>query len=190
LRRAALVARIYDKTLESAATGKTWPELLWNGRDPDQPVWRVEFQFRRPVLGAMGLTGMGDVIGHRQGLWDFGTRWLSLRAEARDSNRGRRPVATQWAQLAGACVGGSAVPLIRERVRQAELGRLTQGLVGYASSVAALGSAHGVGAALATTVPSVRPYLAQRGASFAELVEAKRARRLDVRVPSTSGDRE
>ena len=61
-----LVARIYDKTLESAVTGKTWPELLWTGRAPDLPVWRVEFQYRRPVLAALGLTGMGDVICHRE----------------------------------------------------------------------------------------------------------------------------
>ena len=175
-----LVARIYDKTLESAVTGKTWPELLWTGRAPDLPVWRVEFQYRRPVLAALGLTGMGDVLRHRQGLWDYGTRWLSLREKRPDSNRGRRPLAPAWAQLAGACVSGSAVPLIRDRVREAEVRRLTQGLVGYATSVEAARAGHGVGGALAATVPSVRPYLTQRGASFAELVATKRQHRLDV----------
>jgi hypothetical protein len=175
-----LVARIYDKTLESAVTGKTWPELLWTGRAPDLPVWRVEFQYRRPVLAALGLTGMGDVLRHRQGLWDYGTRWLSLREKRPDSNRGRRPLAPAWAQLAGACVGGSAVPLIRDRVREAEVHQLTQGLVGYATSMEAARAGHGVGGALVATVPSVGPYLTQRGASFAELVATKRQRRLDV----------
>ena len=175
-----LVARIYDKTLESAVTGKTWPELLWTGRAPDLPVWRVEFQYSRPVLAALGLTGMGDVLRHRQGLWDYGTRWLSLREKRPDSNRGRRPLAPAWAQLAGACVSGSAVPLIRDRVREAEVRRLTQGLVGYATSMEAARAGHGVGGALAATVPSVRPYLTQRGASFAELVATKRQHRLDV----------
>jgi len=175
-----LVARIYDKTLESAVTGKTWPELLWTGRAPDRPVWRVEFQYRRPVLAALGLTGMGDVLRHRQGLWDYGTRWLSLREKRPDSNQGRRPLAAAWAQLAGACLGGSAVPLIRDRVREAEVRQLTQGLVGYATSMEAARAGHGVGGALVATVPSVQSYLAQRGASFAELVAAKRQRRLDV----------
>jgi hypothetical protein len=65
-------------------------------------------------------------------------------------------------------------------VRAAEVGQLTQGLVGYATSVEAARAGHGVGGALVATVPSVRPYLTQRGASFAELVASKRQRRLDV----------
>jgi hypothetical protein len=40
-------------------------------------------------------------------------------------------VAPAWAQLAGACIGGSAVLLIRENIRAAKLDRLTQDLVGY-----------------------------------------------------------
>ena len=127
------MAHIYDKTLETAMTGATWPELLWVGRDPEQPVWRVELQFRRGALAPMGLMGMRDVVRHRQGLWDYGTRWVSLRTNAGDSNRGRWPVAPEWCQLANACIGGSAVPLIRERVREADVRKLTQGLVGYAS---------------------------------------------------------
>jgi hypothetical protein len=177
-----LLARIYDKTLEAAVTGKTWPELLWESRDPELPVWRLEFQFRRPVLAELGLHGMADVIRHWQGLWDFGTRWLTLRTRVADSNRARWPLTPEWVQLAAAGMGGSAVPLIRERVHQAEIGRLTQGLVGYATSVEAVGGATGVGGVLTATVPSVRLYLAHRGASFAELVRAKRQRRLDVRV--------
>jgi hypothetical protein len=175
-----LLARVYDKTLETAVTGKTWPELLWGSRDPELPIWRLEFQFRRPVLAELGLHGVADVIRNRQGLWDFGTRWLTLRTRVPDSNRARWPLAPEWVQLAAAGMGGSAVPLIRERVREAEIGRLTQGLVGYATSVEAVGAARGVGGALAGTVPSVGPYLAHRGASFAELVAAKRERRVEV----------
>jgi hypothetical protein len=74
---------------------------------------------------------MSNVVRHRQRLWHFGTRWLTLRASIRDSNRARWPVAPAWAQLAGACIGGSAVLLIRENIRAANLDRLTQDLVGY-----------------------------------------------------------
>lgn len=45
-----LLARIYNKTRELAATGDSWPELLWEGADRDRPVWRVEFQFRSGAL--------------------------------------------------------------------------------------------------------------------------------------------
>jgi hypothetical protein len=175
-----LVARIYDKTRETIVSGHTWPELLWEGRDPDRAVWRVEFQFRRAILVALGLTGMSDVVRRRQGLWHFGTRWLTLRAPIRDSNRARWPIAPAWAQLTGACIGGSAVPLIRETIRAADLERLTQGLVGYASSIEAMDGAQDLGQALATSVPTVRPYLAHRAASFGDLVAAKRQNRLEA----------
>ncbi len=184
-----LMARVYDKTLEMVVTGRRWPELLWEGRDPERPVWRVEFQFRRPVLAALGLNGTADVIRHRQGLWDFGTRWLTLRTHAADSNRARWPVAREWVQIAAAEMGGSAVPLIRERVRDAEMLRLTQGLVGYATSVEAAEGGRGLGGALSARVPSVRPYLERRGASFGELVGAKRELRIDVAARAGFGPR-
>jgi hypothetical protein len=173
-----LLARVYNKSLEVAISGHTWPEMLWQGVDARQPVWRIEFQFRRPVLAAMGLNTTADVLAHRQGLWNYGTHWLTLRRRSSDTNPARWPVAGEWMQIASATMGGSAVPLIRERIREAELLRLTQGLVGYATSVEAADGGRGVGGALATTVPSVRPYLERRGASFAELVGAKRERRV------------
>ena len=175
-----LLARVYNKSLEIAISGHTWPEMLWQGGDPEQAVWRIEFQFRRPVLGAMGLNGMDDVLRHRQGLWDYGTRWLTLRTRLADTNRARWPLAPAWQQLAGASIGGSSVPLIRERIRNANLQRLTQGLVGYGSSLEAVDGAQELGQALAASVPTVRPYLANKGASFAALVAAKRELRLEV----------
>jgi hypothetical protein len=101
-----LLARVYNKSLEIAISGNSWPEMVWQGGDPEQPVWRIEFQFRRPVLGAMGLNGMDDALRHRQGLWDYGTRWLTLRTRMADTNRSRWPLAPAWQQLAEASIGG------------------------------------------------------------------------------------
>jgi hypothetical protein len=175
-----LLARVYNKSLEIAISGHAWPEMLWQRGDAEQPVWRIEFQYRRPVLGAMGLNGMDDVVRHRQGLWDYGARWLTLRTRLADTNRARWPLAHAWAQLAEASIGGSAVPLIRERIRNANLQRLTQGLVGYGSSLEAMDGAQDLGRALAASVPTVGPYLAHRGATFGDLVTAKRENRLEV----------
>jgi hypothetical protein len=175
-----LLARVYNKSLEIAISGQTWPEMLWQGGEPGQPVWRTEFQFRRPVLVAMGLNGMDDIVRHRQGLWDYGASWLTLRTRMADTNRARWPLAPAWTQLARASLGGSAVPLIRERIRAANLERLTQGLVGYGSSIEAMDGAEGLGHALSASVPAVQPYLARRGASFGDLVAAKREQRLEV----------
>ena len=175
-----LLARVYNKSLEIAISGQTWPEMLWQGGDAEEPVWRIEFQFRRPVLGAMGLNGMDDVVRHRQGLWDYGARWLTLRSRVSDTNRARWPLAPPWQQLGEASVGGSAVPLIREQIRNANLQRLTQGLVGYGSSLEAMNGAQDLGHALAASVPTVRSYLAHKGARFGDLVAAKCEQRLEV----------
>ena len=175
-----LLARVYNKSLEMAISGHTWPEMLWQGGDPEQPVWRIEFQFRRPVLGAMGLNGLDDVLRHRQGLWDYGTRWLTLRTRMADTNRGRWPLAPAWQQLAEASIGGSAIPLIREQIRNTNLQRLTQGLIGYGSSLEAIDGAQDLGQALARSVPTVGPYLAHRGATFGDLVAGKRENRLEA----------
>jgi hypothetical protein len=63
--------------------------MLWQGGNTEHPVWGIEFRSRRPVLGAMGLNGMDDLIRHLQGLWNYGARWLTLRSRLADTNRAR-----------------------------------------------------------------------------------------------------
>ena len=75
-------------------------------------------------------------------------------------------------------MGGSAVLLIHERVRETELRHLTHGWVGYATSLGATGEAHGLGQTLCHGVPSLSHSLVRRGAASANLVDAKRTRKL------------
>ncbi|MHB8312014.1 MAG: hypothetical protein ACYDD0_01755 [Candidatus Dormibacteria bacterium] len=63
---------------------------------------------------------------------------------------------------------------MRELVRSADELRMIRGLVGYASSLAALGAAPGLGAALARTVPGDPSYLEWKGGDFADIVARKR----------------
>jgi hypothetical protein len=72
-------------------------------------------------------------------------------------------------------------------VRSADELRMIRGLVGYASSLAALGVAPGVGAALARTVPGVPSYLQRKGEDFATIVARKRRQRVEV-VPRRDQD--
>lgn len=68
--RDAMVARIYDKGLEIAHSGKVWMREVWGGRlDPSAPVWRLEFQLRRQLLAECSLTTPEDVLSRREGLW-------------------------------------------------------------------------------------------------------------------------
>jgi len=68
---------------------------------------------------------------------------------------------------------------VRDLVRSADELRMIRGLVGYASSLAALGAAPGLGAALARTVPGVPSYLERKGEEYADIVARKRRQQVE-----------
>ena len=175
-----LMARCYDKTMELRSRGSEWPKALWVDWDQDQPVWRVEFQFRRRSLVSLRCSTPAEALASRQELWRYATQWLSLRTPTSDSNRARWPEAPEWAVIRQAQVGSPTSPLVRDMVRSADELRMIRGLVGYASSLAALGAAPGVGAALARTVPGIPAYLERKGEDFATIVARKRRQRVEV----------
>src|SRR5256885_3464286 len=70
--RDALVARPYAKTVEIALRGVTWLPDLWGEHDGETPVWRLEFQYRRPGLVEFGLRSVDDVLAGVQDLWRYG----------------------------------------------------------------------------------------------------------------------
>jgi hypothetical protein len=173
-----ILARVYDKTLETSLRGVTWPALLWEGHDPERSVWRVEFQYRRKALSSFGLRSLGDVLRGRQGLWDYGMKWLSLRQPGKHADRDRWQEAEAWTVLRSAQLGSPRSELVREHIRVADELRLVRGLVGYATSLEAMGSARDLDGALAREAPMTRRYLASRGVRFQDIVEDKRRRRL------------
>jgi hypothetical protein len=77
-------------------------------------------------------------------------------------------------------IGSPTSPLVRDLVRSADELRIIRGLVGYASSLASMGAAHGLGAALGRTVPGVSEYLERRGETFTDIVDRKRRQRVQV----------
>src|SRR6202011_1160659 len=58
----ALVARVYDKTVEIRRRGTSWLPDLWGTDGEDESVWRLEFQYRRAALVQFGLKTVGEVI--------------------------------------------------------------------------------------------------------------------------------
>lgn len=184
--RRHIVGRIYDKTLEMTMKGQTWPELLWHDRDPEASVWRVEFQFRRQALRRCGIQTPEDALAHRQELWARGIEWLSLRVpDAGDTNSSRWAVAHEWIDLSRAAMGSPRSDLVPQRIHRDDERRLVQGLVGYASSLTAAGSAHGLDRAILRTVPGVEAYLLARGLDFTELVDRKLAKRAALPVAAS-----
>ena len=176
--RGDVVARIYNKTVELRSRGQDWPLAVWSGHDPDADVWRVEFQFRRKALTPLRLHTLSQVLAARQGLWEYGMEWLSLRTPSGDHVKGHWPVAPVWGALRRVLIGSPCSPLVRERVRRANELRLMQGLAGYVSALAASWNIHSLAAALYCAEPRLEMYFNERGVDFAQLVRTKRSRRL------------
>jgi hypothetical protein len=114
---AALMARLYHKLLECRKTGKEyllqlWHEAGWNSRDP---VWRLEFEFRREVLAQLKLDTLPGVLEHLNGLWSYAsTEWLKLCVpNEADKTRSRWPIHPLWVALASIDWEASGGPLSR-----------------------------------------------------------------------------
>lgn len=159
---------------------ETWPELLWRGATADKPVWRVEFQVRGRALRAFGVSAVDDVLAARQDLWEYGTRWLSLRQRQRTLNRSRWPESPTWLALRAAQMGSPRCGLVRDRVRAANELRLVRGFVGYASSLGALKGKDSLADAMRSVLPAASDYMRGRGVTFADLVEHKQRTQLQL----------
>lgn len=112
-------ARLYDKTLEiEMQSKKYYLHALWDqaGRFPGDPVWRLEFQIRRPTLAQFGLTSLEQVLNARDSLWQYLTgEWLRLTVpNPGDDTRARWPTHSLWERLAAVRWEGSREPLTRE----------------------------------------------------------------------------
>ena len=114
----ALMARLYNKRIEIQKSGKTYLESLWReaGWDSVEPVWRLEFQFKREVLDQLGLNSVPGVLGNLNGLWSYvTTEWLKLTMPSEsDKTRSRWPIHPLWIALASIDWETQGGPLLRE----------------------------------------------------------------------------
>jgi len=176
--RDAMVARLYDKSLEIAHSGKRWIYEVWGAElDASSPVWRLEFQLRREVLAECSLTSPEDVLARRPSLWTYAMQWLSLREPTPGATRTRWPVAGVWSELKRSQAGATYSPLVRMRSREHDEAVLVRGLTGYASSLAAVTGVSDLDLAMLVTRRRVGEYMDATGRDFRDLVQAKRDRR-------------
>lgn len=137
-----VMARLYDKTKESAAKGADWWPHRWGAAyRPGETVWRVEFQVERAYLKDVGLSSPEEVLDATARLWaKLSGEWLTLRVPTEDSNRSRWPVSPTWEVVQAATFEDSAVgaDLVRAGQRRGDLRKLTPAVVGFLSSLAAL----------------------------------------------------
>ncbi|MDB5852862.1 MAG: replication initiation factor [Herminiimonas sp.] len=113
-----LMARLYNKQIEIKKSGKQYLEPLWReaGWDSVEPVWRLEFQFKREVLDQLSLNSMPSVVDNLNGLWSYvTTEWLKLTIpNYADKTRSRWPIHPLWMALASIDWETQGGPLLRE----------------------------------------------------------------------------
>lgn len=112
-----VMARLYNKLIEIAKSGKVYLPGLWHeaGWDGTRPVWRLEFEFKRELLAQMNLNSVGAVLNGRAGLWSYATtEWLRLAIPSgSDATRSRWPIHPLWAELASIDWGMPGGPMLR-----------------------------------------------------------------------------
>ena len=98
-----MAGRLYDKKLEILKSNKGYLIPLWQqaGWQVEEPVWRLEFEFKRQILTQKGLVTLKDVLANLNGLWSYATtEWLKLTIpNPDDQTRSRWPVHPLWGSL-------------------------------------------------------------------------------------------
>ena len=101
--RGAIMARLYDKTIQIKTSGQNYLEDLWRakGWDGVSPVYRLEFQFRNEILRQLDSHRYPEVLERLGGLWVYATqKWLRLTLPtSSDDTRARWEAHPLWVCL-------------------------------------------------------------------------------------------
>lgn len=157
------LARIYDKTIESAKTGSAYWKTIWGERfAPDESVMRIEFELGRDVLREYGVNTPEEVLDATGALWSALTlKWLTHRIPGADQTKVRWPISPEWECARRARVGEDDWGIARmyDGKRLGSLFNLMPGLVGYLASFGALTNS--------TSFADLLPHLSDHLARFA-----------------------
>jgi hypothetical protein len=99
-----MAARLYDKLYEINKSHKGYLIPLWerSGWLPGEPIWRLEFEFKRQMLVQKDVAKLTQVLENLNGLWSYATtEWLKLTLpNPDDQTRSRWTIHPLWAALA------------------------------------------------------------------------------------------
>ncbi len=98
-----VAGRLYDKLFEIDKSKKFYLIPLWEQANWQQgePIWRLEFEFKRQFLVQKNLSKLTEVLANLNGLWSYATtEWLKLSIPNHiDQTRSRWPIHPLWAAL-------------------------------------------------------------------------------------------
>ena len=99
-----MAGRLYDKLFEIIKSNKGYLIPLWKAAawKEGEPIWRLEFEFKRQMLVQKDLSKLSSVLANLNGLWSYATtEWLKLTLpNLEDKTRSRWAVHPLWARLA------------------------------------------------------------------------------------------
>ncbi len=173
--KGAVLARIYNKTKETVIHNKSWIEAVWRQcpeYDSSKPVWRIEYQFRRPALKEFGISTVDDAFAKLKGLWTYGLEWLSLRT-GDETRKERRPIEPSWATLAEADFPGRPCSRVRQTKSLCESERALEQILGYLAPLGARWNINSIKGLMILVVPELERKCENKDVSFAQLVQKK-----------------
>lgn len=160
----SILARIYNKTIESAKTGSAYWKTIWKERyNPAESVLRVEFELGRNARREYGLHTPEQALDAIGALWGSLTReWLTHRVPGPDHTKSRWPVSPQWQDVRRATVGEDDWGIARMYAdkQSGSLFNLMPALVGYLARFGALTNS--------TSFADLLPHLGDRLVQFAK----------------------
>jgi hypothetical protein len=172
-----MVGRIYDKSAEIQSKGGEYWYSLWGDRwEPDEVVWRVEFEMHRTVLKELGITNFESLTERVPGLWAYASqKWLTLREPGEDRTRSRWQLDARWIKIQESFLGSHTLPLerIRETQRHRELKETIPFVAAQVVRLSALLGDPDVESVLIRAQTLVQDYWDERGVSLPELAITK-----------------
>jgi hypothetical protein len=173
------VVRLYDKSAELLSSGKTWLPAVWRrsnkAYNPEEPVWRFEFQLRREALRELGCESAQTAFDNLERLLATGLDWCSLRVP-HGVTRSRWLVDPRWEELKQATLALDPLPRLKKEPNLGNVDPLLGMIKGCVVSIAAKTGETNYETAWANIGDMIDARLEQKGESFPALVEERRRR--------------
>lgn len=155
--------------------------MAWNENyNPDETVFRIEFEFNREALKQFGLNNSNQTLEAISGLWSHATQeWLTHRIQSEDSNKSRWPISAEWQEIQNSTIAGSRIPIERiyDSKDAVKLESLIAPLRGYLTSFGSLIGADDLNSTMKSAGDFFNKDELKSGVTFAARISEKKFRR-------------
>lgn len=175
----AVVARLYDKTIQASKVGAGYWPMIWgeHGYDSTRPVLRIEFEVLRDALRQYGLSAPEETLDAAGSLWaSLTSTWLTHRVPGPDQTKSRWAISPEWECVQRATVAEGAEGINRMYLgkRRGAIENLMPFLAGYLVSFGAYAGAEDFIDMLPTLSDFLDRQEAKSGVSLSDRIKKRR----------------